>query len=71
MKGYSDFGLRARMIMLKENIKVKTIAEHLGVSSTYVCDIFKGTRESNKYRVKIAQFLGIKEELARKKEAIK
>ena len=71
MIGYSEFGLKARMIMLKKHITALSIANELGVSATYVSEILKGTRPGNGKREQIAKILGIEEELAREEEAIK
>ncbi len=61
MQHYSDFGAEARKIMLQNNIKMKTLAGELGVSVTYVSEIFKGTREGKKLKPLIAQILGMRE----------
>lgn len=61
MQGYTEFGLKARMVMLRKNIKLKEVAQHLGFSSTYVSEIFKGTRPSKDYEEKIAELLGMGE----------
>jgi len=63
MSGYTEFGVEARKIMLQKNIKLKTLAEELGVSASYVSEIFKGTREGKKYKGQIAKILGMKPEL--------
>lgn len=59
MPHYSEFGAEARKIMLQRNLKMKTLAEELGVSVAYVSEIFKGTREGKKYKNRIAQLLGM------------
>lgn len=60
MNGYSEFGAEARKIMLQKNIKMKDVAEKLGVSVTYVSEIFKGTRAGEKQKPLIAEMLGMK-----------
>ncbi len=45
--------------MLQNNIKMKSLAGELGVSVTYVSEIFKGTREGKKLKPLIAQILGM------------
>lgn len=59
MVNYSDFGLEARKIMLQKNIKMKDLAGELGVSDTYISEIFKGTRPGKKYKGRIAELLGM------------
>lgn len=59
MPHYSDFGAEARKIMLQKNIKMVDLAKELGVSVTYVSEIFKGTRTGVKYKTRIAKRLGI------------
>lgn len=71
MKGYSEFGLKARAVMLQKRITSVAIAKELGVSGTYVSEILKGTRPGNGKRALIAKMLGIEEELTREEEAIK
>jgi len=63
LKGYSEFGLQARAVMLQKNITLTALAKEVGVSVTYVSEIFKGTREGKKYRDKIASLLGIEEKV--------
>lgn len=60
MLHYTDFGAEARKIMLQRNIKMKSLAEELGVSVTYVSEIFKGTRPGEKQKPVIAKMLGMK-----------
>lgn len=62
MPGYSEFGLKARAVMLQKHITMTDIAAELGISVTYVSEIFKGTRKGEKYRKKITQLLGLEEE---------
>jgi len=64
MSHYTDFGAEARKIMLQKNIKMKALAGELGLSVTYVSEIFKGTREGKKYKGRIAEILGINTEVA-------
>lgn len=71
MQGYSDFGLKSRMVMIQKRITAVAIAKELGVSATYVSEILKGTRPGNGKREQIAKILGLEEELAREKEAVK
>lgn len=59
MGHYTEFGAEARKIMLQKNIKLKAVAQELGVSSTYVSEIFKGTREGEKQKPLIAKMLGM------------
>ena len=59
MSNYTDFGVQARVIMLQKDIKISEVAEHLGVSSSYVGDIFRGARKGKKRKGEIAKFLGM------------
>lgn len=66
MIGYTEFGLEARKIMLAKNIKMKDVAKALGVSTTYVSEILRGTRSGEKYKPRIAEILGMQlEEVSR------
>lgn len=58
---YSNFGLKARMIMLQKDIKVVDLAKQLEISPTYVSEILKGTRKGVKYRDKIKKILQMEE----------
>ncbi|MCF8566871.1 helix-turn-helix transcriptional regulator [Alicyclobacillus tolerans] len=60
MQNYTEFGLEARRIMLLKNIKMTEIARQLGISVTYVGEIFKGTRPGEKYKARIAEILEMK-----------
>ncbi|MGG3278896.1 helix-turn-helix domain-containing protein [Paenibacillus solani] len=60
MTYYTEFGAEARKIMLQKKIRMVDVAKELGVSPTYVSEIFKGTREGRKQKPKIAEMLGMK-----------
>ncbi|WP_054939035.1 helix-turn-helix domain-containing protein [Paenibacillus ihuae] len=59
MSFYTEFGAEARKIMFQKNIKMKDVAQELGVSVTYVSEIFKGTRPGEKQKPRIAEMLGL------------
>lgn len=61
MQYYSEFGLKARTIMLQKKITMTALAKELGVSVTYISDILRGVRDVEKRREQIAEILGIKE----------
>ncbi|CAH8772260.1 helix-turn-helix domain-containing protein [Paenibacillus dendritiformis] len=63
MPHYTEFGAEARKIMLQKDIKMVHIARELGISCTYVSEIFKGTRKGKKYKPAIAKMLGMESEL--------
>lgn len=63
MPYYTDFGAEARKIMLQKSIKMRDVAKELGVSVTYVSEIFKGTREGKKQKPLIAKMLGMESEV--------
>jgi transcriptional regulator with XRE-family HTH domain len=56
---YTEFGAEARKIMFLKNIKMKDVANELGVSVTYVSEILKGTRPGTTQKPVIAKMLGI------------
>ena len=58
---YSEFGLRARAIMLEKNITSKYIAKEIGIHQSYLCEILKGTRKGKAQKPKIAEILGMAE----------
>ncbi|WP_110933291.1 helix-turn-helix domain-containing protein [Paenibacillus bouchesdurhonensis] len=62
MAHYTKFGVEARKIMLERNIKMKDVAQEIGVSVSYVSDIFKGARYGEKQKPMIAKMLGMGEE---------
>lgn len=57
MGEYTAFGLKAREIMFSKGIKLSKIANELDVSTTYVSQIFKGTRLGKKQKPLIAKIL--------------
>ncbi|KGE20035.1 helix-turn-helix domain-containing protein [Paenibacillus wynnii] len=59
MQYYTEFGAEARKVMLQKSIKMKDVAQELGVSVTYVSEIFKGTRPGEKQKPRIAEMLGL------------
>ncbi|MCE3202501.1 helix-turn-helix domain-containing protein [Paenibacillus sonchi] len=59
MQNYTEFGAEARKVMLQKRIKMKDVAQELGVSVTYVSEIFKGTRPGEKQKPRIAEMLGL------------
>ncbi|GIP57873.1 helix-turn-helix domain-containing protein [Paenibacillus woosongensis] len=62
MAHYTEFGAEARKIMFQKNIKMKDIAQELGVSVSYVSDILKGARYGEKQKPLIAKMLGMESE---------
>lgn len=54
---YTDFEIEARTIMLKKRITMTVLAQHLGISVSYVSDILRGGRRGVNYRDKIMEFL--------------
>ena len=58
---YSTFGIEARNIMLQKDIKVKDLAATLGISNSYMSEILKGTRDGNKYKMRIVAILKMEE----------
>lgn len=62
MGAYSDFGLKARALMLQKKITMAQLAEKLGISAAYVSEILRGTRPGNSYKSKIANILGLDSE---------
>lgn len=65
MPHYTEFGAEARKIMFQKNIKMKDVANELGVSVTYVSEIFKGTRPGKVQKPQIAKMLDMKSEMVK------
>ena len=64
MNNYSDFGVKARAIMLQKGITITALSKELGISCMYLSELLRGTRgkrNGRKYREQIAQILGITE----------
>lgn len=60
---HSEFGLKARVIMLKKGITITEVANQLGVTPSYVSDILRGVREGKPQRQKIVDILGMENEV--------
>lgn len=58
---YSEFGLKARVIMIQKKITMTDIAKELGVSTAYISDLLRGARETPERRKQIAKILGMEE----------
>lgn len=58
---YSEFGLKARAIMLRKKITMAAIAKEMGVSTAYISDLLRGARETPERRKQIAKILGMEE----------
>lgn len=65
MPHYTEFGAEARKIMLQRNLKMKDVAQEIGVSVAYVSDIFKGARSGEKQKPRIAKMLGMESEVTK------
>ncbi|MDE5167666.1 XRE family transcriptional regulator [Paenibacillus larvae] len=63
---YSEFGAEARKIMLVKDIKMVDMAKELGISTTYLAEILKGTRKGTKQKPKIAEMLGMRSEVTQR-----
>lgn len=55
MTHYSQFGADMREVMLKKGITLTALANSLGISTSYVSKILKGTRVSPEYERKIKE----------------
>lgn len=62
MRGYSEFGLKARTVMMKQGMTITSLAVKLGISPVYLSEILRGTREGKKYKNTIAQILNLEGE---------
>jgi transcriptional regulator with XRE-family HTH domain len=63
MENYSDFGVKARAVMLQKGITISALAKELGICTMYLGEILRGTRGKRKgqeYRDRISKILGIK-----------
>jgi transcriptional regulator with XRE-family HTH domain len=56
---YSEFGIQARAQMLRKGVKNSQIAQKLGISNAYLCDILRGARAGKKYKPQIAEMLNM------------
>ncbi|AVV56387.1 transcriptional regulator [Paenibacillus glucanolyticus] len=65
MTHYTEFGAEARKIMFQRNIKMIDVAKEIGVSVSYVSDIFKGARSGEKQKPLIAKMLGMESEVSK------
>ena len=63
----SLFGIEAKKIMIERDMRLKDLAAQLGISSSYLCEIFKGTRGGDKHRERIAEILGLEIVISTKK----
>ena len=57
---YTEFGHQARRIMLEKRITMTALAKEIGVCTSYVSEIFKGTRAGKVQKEKIAEVLSMK-----------
>lgn len=58
---YSEFGIQARAQMLRKGVNNSQVAEKLGISNAYLCDILRGARAGKKYKPQIAKMLDMDE----------
>lgn len=59
----SDYEKKVRIAMTEKGIRTYSeLAEHVGVSNTYISDIINGNRKATDLRQKINDFLGIEGE---------
>lgn len=61
MENYTSFGIQVRAILLRKGITIRSLAEQIGISDTYLSDILRGGRKGKKYREQISKILGITE----------
>ena len=61
MQQYTEFGLKARSVMLKKQLTLTNLADELGISCSYLSEIFKGTRNGANHKEKIKKILGLTE----------
>lgn len=71
MTVYTDFGLQVRGLLIKNGKSMTKFAKELGISCSYLSEILKGTRDGKAYKGKIAEALGIEENIACKEAAIR
>lgn len=65
MPHYTEFGAEARKIMHLRGIKMIDVAKEIGVSVSYVSDIFNGARSGEKQKPLIAKMLGMESQVRR------
>ncbi len=68
MVEYSAFGLEVRKILIFQGKSMTKFAKELGISCTYLSEILRGTRESEKYKQKIIQALEMPESVCLENE---
>lgn len=56
---YTEFGLKARAVMLQKKITMTSLAKEVGVSCSYLSEIFKGTRNGEAQKEKVVAILGL------------
>jgi hypothetical protein len=61
LQAYSEFGIKARTVMLQKSMTMTALAKELKISRAYVSDIFLGLRQAPKQKKRIAEFLGLNE----------
>lgn len=54
------FGIEAKKVMLDKDMTQTALAKELGISNTYLTEIFHGTRKGTKQKERIAKMLGMK-----------
>lgn len=55
----TNFGVEARKIMLEKDMTMTELAKQLGISNSYLTDIFRGGRKGTKQKQRIAEILGM------------
>lgn len=58
----SEFGILAKIELLKHGMTQTELAKKLGISSAYLSDILRGTRKSSEVEKAICEVLGIEQE---------
>ncbi len=56
----TTFGIKAKKAMLDRHMTQTALAKELGISNSYLTEIFHGTRKGSKQKEKIAKILKIK-----------
>lgn len=59
MAKYTDFGIQAKIALVKRDMSIPDLAKEIGVTCQYLRDIFKGARPGKKLIPIIAEKLDL------------
>lgn len=59
--GAKEREMKIKMAMLLKGVRLKDLAEAIGLSQPYTCQVIKGHEKSGKVTAQIMEYLGISE----------